>query len=335
MPQVSIIVPCYNEEKTIELLLSAIYRQTWPKSALEVVIVDGLSTDATRQAIARFQQTHPDLAIHLIDNARRIIPAALNCAIAAAQGEYIVRLDAHSEPEADYVERSLADLQSGAGEMVGGVWQIRPSGSGWLARSIAIAAAHPFGVGDALYRYTTRPAWVDTVPFGAFRRSLVDRIGFYDETLLTNEDYEFNTRIRQSGGRIWLNPAIRSTYYARPDLNALARQYWRYGYWKFQMLRRYPDTLRWRQALPPVFVLSLVFWGILALFWNVALWMGLVEIGLYAAILILGSVLPAWRQKDVRLLVGIPLAITTMHCAWGAGLIGSMVKSLLRVRVSA
>lgn len=329
MPQVSVIVPCYNEEKTIELLLSAIYRQTWPKAAMEVVIVDGLSTDATRQAIARFQQTHPDLSIHLIDNARRIIPAALNCAIAAAQGEYIVRLDAHSEPEADYVERSLADLQSGAGEMVGGVWQIRPSGPGWLARSIAAAAAHPFGVGDALYRYTTRPALVDTVPFGAFRRSLVDRIGFYDETLLTNEDYEFNTRIRQSGGRVWLNPAIRSAYYARPDLKALARQYWRYGYWKFQMLRRYPATLRWRQALPPVFVLSIAFWIILALFWNMAAWIGLAEIGLYLLILMLGAIPPARRQKDIRLVVGIPLAIAAMHFAWGAGLIGSMVKSFL------
>ena len=99
---------------------------------------------------------------------------------------------------------------------------------------------------------------MDTVPFGAFRRSLIDKIGLFDETLLTNEDYEFNTRIRQSGGRVWLDPEIVTVYYARSTLRDLARQYWRYGYWKFRMLRRYPDTLRWRQALPPLFVASLI-----------------------------------------------------------------------------
>ncbi len=328
MPGVSIIVPCFNEEKTIDLLLESVYRQTWPKSELEVIIADGLSTDRTRQKIAGFQAAHPDLVVRLVDNPRRIIPAALNCALAAAGGEVIVRLDAHSEPAPDYVARCLADINAGRGEMVGGIWKIQPGGPGWLASSIATAAALPLGVGDALYRYANQAALVDTVPFGSFRRDLLDKVGRFDETLLTNEDYEFNTRVRQSGGRIWLDPAIQSAYYARPDLAALARQYWRYGYWKYRMLKRYPRTLRWRQALPPLFVLSLLGLSIVAIFLSLPRQLLLIELLVYLAVLLIAAFLPARRQHDVRLLVGIPLAIATMHIAWGAGFLGSVVESL-------
>jgi succinoglycan biosynthesis protein ExoA len=327
MLTVSVIVPCYNEEKTIFQLLLAIYQQTWPKSDMEVIIADGISKDRTREKIAEFQAGHPDLAVQIVDNDRRNIPAALNSALAAARGEFIVRLDGHSEPAQDYIERCLSDLKAGCGEMVGGIWLIRPGGPDWMAKSIAAASSHPFGVGDALYRYATQPVWVDTVPFGAFRRQLIERIGPYDETLLTNEDYEFNTRIRQSGGKIWLDPAIQSAYYARSTLQALSRQYWRYGFWKYKMLQRYPKTLRWRQALPPVFTFSLILLVLLALFWQLARFLLLFEIVLYLAVLVGGAIPNARQQREPRLLFGIPAAIAVMHLSWGSGFIGSVIKS--------
>lgn len=327
MALVSVIIPCFNEEKTIELLLEAVYEQTFSHRDVEVIIADGLSTDRTRQEIAGFHTAHPDMPIQLVDNPRRNIPAALNSALLAATGEYVVRLDAHSEPAPDYIENCLADLRDGKGEVVGGVWTIRPGGSGWSARSIAAAASHPVGVGDALYRYTTQAGWVDTVPFGSFRRELVQQIGPFDETLLTNEDYEFNTRVRQNGGRVWLNPAIRCVYFARSSLSALIGQYWRYGFWKFQMLRRYPGSLRWRQALPPVFVLSLLFWALVGFFWPAAWILLALELAVYAGILVFSSISIARRLQDWLLLLGIPAAIASMHLAWGAGFLGSMVKS--------
>jgi len=219
-----VIVPCYNERGTIRLLLAALAAQTYPRSAMEVVIADGRSTDGTRDEITRFQQEHPELAIQIVDNSQRHIPAGLNRALEAAQGEIIVRLDAHSVPHEAYLARCVDALQAGRGDNVGGVWQIQPRGAGWIPRSIALAAAHPLGVGDAHYRFTERAQAVDTVPFGAFYRGLIDAIGPFDETLLTNEDYEFNVRIRQSGRRVWLDPQIRSTYFARGSLGALARQ---------------------------------------------------------------------------------------------------------------
>ncbi len=327
MLSVSVIVPCYNEEKTIHLLLSSIYTQTWPVSDLEVIIADGLSTDGTRQKIEEFQISHPDLTIHVVENPRRNIPAALNSALKLSKGEYIVRLDAHSRPDEHYIERCLTDLRDRHVEMVGGIWKIHPGGEGWIARSIASAAAHPLGVGDALYRYATRASEVDTVPFGAYRRDLLENIGWYDETLLTNEDYEFNTRIRQAGGRIWLNPEIHSVYYARASIGALAKQYWRYGYWKYQMLRRYPQTVRWRQAIPPLFVVSIVVLFLFALVWQLARVLLLFEVGLYLLVLMVGAIQQARQFRDIRLLIGMPLAIATMHIAWGAGFLGSMVKS--------
>jgi succinoglycan biosynthesis protein ExoA len=326
MPKISVIVPCYNEEKTIGLLLDAIYCQEFARAELEVIISDGMSSDRTRVCVADFQSAHPDLQVRIVDNPRRNIPAALNAAIRASRGEIIVRLDAHSVPAADYFKRCMAALEEGKGENVGGIWQIRPGGEGWLARSIAAAAAHPLGVGDALYRYASQPGLVDTVPFGAYRRALIDKIGPYDETLLTNEDYEFNTRIRLSGGKIWLDPAIHSVYFARPDLAALVRQYFRYGYWKYRMLRRYPGTLRWRQALPPAFVLSLAALLILALIWSPGWSLFVLELGLYALILILAGVRLALQRRDFGLAEGVPLAIAAMHFSWGGGFLASVVQ---------
>ncbi len=329
-PTVSVIVPCYNEARTIRLLLQALYEQTYPRERIEVVIADGMSTDGTRREIAAFSETHPDLPIRLVDNPQRHIPAALNRALEAARGEIIVRMDAHALPHRDYLARCVADLQAERGDNVGGVWEILPGADTHISRAIALAAAHPLGVGDARYRHAERASAVDTVPFGAFYRSLVERIGPFDERLLTNEDYEFNARIRQSGGTVWLDPAIRARYYARPTLRALARQYWRYGFWKWRMLRRYPATLRWRQGLPPLFVLLLLFLPLLSIWLPAMRLLWLIQVGTYLLALAFVALWTAWRQRSLLIGLSTALAIGVMHLSWGSAFLWSMVQSLLR-----
>jgi len=320
MPKyVSVIIPCYNERSTIHLLLDRFVNTKHPHRAMEVVIADGGSTDGTPDAINAWHAEHLDLTIKLVENPDRIIPAALNTAIKASLGEIIIRLDAHSKPHGEYIERVVRALTENRGQNVGGVWDIRPSSEHWIARSIAAAAAHPIGVGDARYRYSDRAGAVDTVPFGAFHRHLLDQIGLFDETLLTNEDYEFNTRIRQIGGTIWLDPKIRSVYYARRSLKDLARQYWRYGYWKWQMLRRYPKTLRWRQALPPLFVASMIAMTLIAPFIPWMRWVLSAVMGVYALLLFLVGLQLAIQHKSISFLLGVPLSITSMHFSWGTG----------------
>lgn len=330
MPRVSIIVPCFNEEATIELLLTAIQNQSISIQDMEVIIGDGMSTDRTRQQIQAFQERHPQMQIKVVDNVRRIIPAGLNRALEAAQGDYIVRLDGHSQPAPDYVARCLEALENGRGDNVGGLWQIQPRSQSWVARAVAAAAAHPLAVGDARYRIGGQAQAVDTVPFGAFHRSLVKRIGMYDESLLSNEDYEFNSRIRKSGGVVWFDPAIRSTYFAPRNFAALARQYARYGFWKVRMLQRYPETLRWRQALPPLFVLALVVASALSIGLPEArLWLVL-QLTVYIAALILAGLQAAVKKRDPALWVGLPLAVATMHLSWGGAFLWSSLRLILR-----
>ena len=326
-PLVSVIIPCRNEENTIHLVLDALHQQSFPLEKMEIVIADGLSTDNTRSEIQAYADSHPLLKLHLLDNPRKNIPSGLNIAINAAVGEIIVRMDAHSLPEPDYIARMVAAIQSNIAENVGGVWDIAAGNKSWVARSIAAAASNPLSVGDALYRYTNRAGYVDTVPYGCYRRSLFDEIGLFDETLLANEDYEINARIRQSGGRIWLDPAIRCTYFARPTLKALAKQYWGYGYWKAQMLKRYPKTLRWRQALPPLFVLGLVFLAIAGFFWRPA-WIALAAIlAVYLLVQLIPAVAIARKKNDISLSFGIVLATLTMHLSWGSAFIVGLFNS--------
>jgi succinoglycan biosynthesis protein ExoA len=325
-PSVSIIVPCYNEQATIRMLLEAILVQTYPHSKMEVVIVDGLSQDNTQAVIADFQREKPGLSLVVLSNPRRTIPSSLNLAIASARGEIIIRLDAHSVPIPEYVEYCVRALRQGKGNCVGGIWMIRPGGDGWIARSIAAAAAHPLGVGDAMYRLESNAGAVDTVPFGSFRRDLIEKIGGFDEELLTNEDYEFNARVRRNGGVVWLDPQIRSIYISRGSLAELAKQYWRYGFWKFRMLSRFPGTLRWRQALPPLFVLSLIclsFFSILGKGYGILLF---AEILIYLIVLLVAGVALAVRQRRLYIVPGLLFAILTMHLAWGSGFLWSLVS---------
>jgi len=332
-PAVSIIVPCYNEARTIGQLLQAIRAQTYPFDRLEVVIADGGSTDGTAAIIRGFSGDHPELKIRVVDNPRRVIPAALNAAIDQASGEIIIRLDAHSKPAPDYVARCLAALETTQAANVGGVWEIRPPADDWIARGIAAAAAHPIGAGDARYRVHGQAGPVETVPFGAFRKEWLERVGRFNEDLLSNEDYEYNWRIRRLGGTIWFDPTIRSVYYARRTLRELARQYARYGFWKARMLIRAPDSLRWRQAVPPLFVLSSVGLLVAAPFAEPAGMALGVEWGAYMLLLLLAGLGTAVRGRDPARFFSFPLAAGTMHLSWGAAFWIGLATGLAGVRI--
>jgi len=335
MNTVSIIIPCYNEEKTIAKLLSGLYMQTYPVNMMEIIIADGLSTDQTRNEINKFSDDHPNTSIIVIDNPVKTIPTGLNLAISAAKGEFIIRLDAHSIPANDYIEKCVRALENNFGNNVGGVWLIQPGNDGWIAGSIAAAASSRIGVGNANYRLNSPSGEVDTVPFGAFRKSLLLDMGGFDETLLTNEDYELNTRIRKRGGKIWLDNSIRSTYFSRSSYGKLAEQYWRYGFWKAQMLKRYPETIKLRQALPPLFVIGLFTLLLISLFSSMYVFLLLAVLFSYLLILLISAWFVAVKNHRPAFIIGIPIAIMIMHFCWGSGLIfGLLAKPSKRMTSS-
>jgi len=325
---ISVIIPCYNEEGTIGQVLEALLAQDVAPDTFEVIIADGMSTDATRERIAVFKRDHSELLLRLVENPERTIPSGLNRAIEASRGDPIIRLDAHSIPYPDYLRRCVEVLEDTGASNVGGVWEIKPVESNWIAQSIAAAASHPFGAGDARYRIGGRAGAVETVPFGAFRKEWIDRVGSFNEKLLTNEDYEYNTRLREAGGLIWFDPTIRSVYYSRSTLSELARQYWRYGYWKARMLAAFPSSIRWRQTLPPLFILSTLGLGLVGIIWGPSRVLLGVQCAIYVALLISAGFIGSIQRKSPAMIAGLPLALMTMHFSWGAGFLASGVKSL-------
>jgi len=329
-PSISIVIPCRNEARHIGGLLDAIRQQD--TAILEVVIVDN-STDDTRSVITRYRTDHPGLPVRVVPyDGPASIPAAVNLGVRHATGDVIVRLDGHSMPDRRYVGLAVAALELEGAGVVGGVWEIAPGAPTAVAHAIASAAAHPVGAGDAAYRIAHAGAErqdVDTVPFGCYRKTLWTELGGLNEELLSNEDYEFNYRTRASGRRVILDPGIRSTYYARASLGGLTQQYFRYGWWKAQMLRSHPESLRWRQAVPAAFVAGLsalaACVAALAVFAPASLLLPLAGLALvailalYVAALVAASLQICARRRAWRMLPFLPVAFATIHFAWGSG----------------
>ncbi len=329
-PTVSVVVPCLNEAATIERLLDGIAAQTEPP--LEVIVVDGGSTDGTLGAIQVFERRHPALGVRIISAPGASIPAALNTGIRAAQGDIIVRLDAHACPHPEYLGRLVRALEATGVGVAGGRWAIEPGGPSAIARATALAVQHPLGAGDAAYRRGETavgsdlgPVDVDTVPFGCFAKRTWAELGGFAEALATNEDYEFNYRVRRSGRRVVLDPGAVCVYTARATLRALARQYFRYGWWKVAMLERHPRSLKLRQAIPLAFGLTFAGLGLLSLLMGGLFLAGLVAVAaVYASVVVATAAAIAWRQGDGKLFLALLVVFPTIHFAWAAGALANL-----------
>jgi len=328
LPFVSVVIPCFNEERFIGKVLENLAGQYAPARS-EIIIVDGRSTDRTREAVAEFMRAYPNLRVRLVDNPARNIPAGVNLGINHARGDVIVRMDAHSIPSPNYVRHCVEQL-AGAVEIavVGMPWRIQPGAATATARAIALAVAHPFGIGDAKYRLPDRAAtqFVDTVPFGVFRKSLWAEVGGFNEKLLANEDYDFHYRIRQRGGRILLDTSGHSLYFARPTIKLLAQQYFRYGTWKAQMVKLHPRSLRWRHLVAPAFVACVVMLAGLGLRWPAA-WLALLLVVVpYTLLALLCAYQLSHRAREMRLMPIISLIFPVIHLTWGSSFLVGLLR---------
>lgn len=334
-PFVSVVIPCYNEERFIGAVLERLAAQ-YDATRCEIIVVDGGSTDNTRVVVAACAARLPDLSVRLVDNPARHIPGALNLGIAAARGEIIARMDAHAVPSANYLRRAIELLGDDDDMVVGMPCRISAATATATARAIALVVAHPFGIGDAQYRiaHTGAPRDVDTVPFGVFRKTLWQQLGGFDETLLANEDYDFNYRVRRQGGRVLLDTAAHTTYFARATFGALGQQYFRYGRWKAQMLRLHPRSMRWRHAVAPLFVAALGSLLLLGLFWRPATWLLLLALGAYLVPALAFAVALARRAGDYKLCAPVAAAFLLVHCTWGSGFWRGLFAGSKRAPVS-
>lgn len=328
--QVSVVIPCYNEERFIGKALHNLSDQ-YDHERFEIVIVDGMSEDQTREAIAEFCRTRPEIDVMLIDNPARSISTALNLGIDAARGDIIARLDAHAFASPGYIRRCVEVLRQSDGVM-GLPCLVRPGADTTMAKAIALAVSHPFGIGDAKYRLGQGESGqqaVDTVAFACFKKELWREVGGFSEELLTNEDYDFNYRVRLAGKPVVLDcdHSEHSDYFARTTLKELFDQYSRYGSWKAKMIRRHPRSIKWRHMVAPVFVASLPILFAAGFWLRPAWWLLGIEVAAY--LLLAFSVAARLARKSdegLSLVLMLPLVFCTIHLTWGSSFLLGLVR---------
>jgi len=263
---ISIILPIRNEASSIERTISSILNQNNINQGFEILIADGMSNDGTRKIIQSFSEKN--YSINLIDNPEQIVANGFNRALSIARGNYIIRVDGHSEINQDFITNCMKQFEYSDAECVGG--PTNHVGSGIIGNAITIAQSSKFGVGGAAFRECVHQGRdVDTLAFGAYKRKVFEKIGGYDEELVRNQDDEFNFRLIQSGGRIWLDPSIKSTYYPRDSLSKLFKQYFQYGFYKIRVVQKRRSFASWRHIVPGIFVFSLLLsFNFYLLSWN-------------------------------------------------------------------
>ena len=326
--RVSIIVPCRNERRYITECLESIRLNDYAADSVEVLVVDGSSNDGTRELIERYVRQWP--TVRCLDNPAATAPAALNIGIRSARGEIIMRMDAHCHYPRDYISTLVRWLNESGADNVGGVCRTLPGSDSPMASAIAIALSHPFGVGNSRFRIgTTIPRWVDTVPFGCYRRNVFERIGLFDEELVRNQDDEFNQRLLKNGGRILLVADVSIDYYARDSIAKVARMYYQYGYFKPLVARKLGRVGTLRQVIPAAFVLSLAVSLLLGIWLQPArlFFAGIIGVYLIAALVAIFASVPKNGLLTSALLLFV---FPVLHLSYGWGSLRGMARFLFR-----
>ncbi len=315
-------MPVRNEARWIARSVGAVLEQDYPFGRLEIVIADGMSDDNTIDILLNMRHTHP---IRVVSNPQRTQAAGLNRAIAASQGDIIVRVDGHTVIARDYVRRCVTLLRETGAANVGG--PIHPAaGDTPISRAIAAASKSRFAIPSA-FRVSDAPQWVDTVYLGAWRREEFNRVGGFDERFAVNEDYEFNYRLRKAGGRIFYSPALCSEYQGPQTLAALAHQQFRYGSGKPRTLLKYPGSLQVRHLAAPLLVAWSLMGALISRYVDALTAAWLIGIMAYGAANLLCSFQLARRSR-----IGMqwfPAIFLTIHVAWGSGFWCGCIKLLL------
>lgn len=320
---VTIIMPIRNEGAFIDKSLGAVIAQDVPRARLQILVADGRSTDDTRSRVEELARCHPDLCLEIVDNAGGIVPTGMNAALRRATGEVVVRVDGHTIIQPDYVRRCLEALERSGADCVGG--RMDAVADAALGRAVALATSSPFGVGGARFHYSPREEEVDTVYMGAWPRELFERLGGFDEEMVRNQDDELSYRIRERGGKIVLDPSIRSRYYPRTTLRTLWRQYFQYGYWKVRVMQKHPLQMKVRHFAPPALVATLLVTGLASPVASSARMAFGAVAGLYLAANLVAS---AWtaRRADIGSAPWLPVVFGALHVAYGAGFLTGLLR---------
>lgn len=316
VPGISVFMPILNEEKHLAEAVEAILAQEYD-GPVEVVLAIGPCTDKTwdvaRDLAAR------DERIVLVENPSGRTPDALNAALAATSYDILVRVDGHGILSPGYFKTVAATLAETSAANVGGIMDAE--GTTDFEKAVECAMKSKIGVGGVKFKQGGTPGAVETVYLGNFAREWVEKVGGYDPRYTRAQDWEMNFRIRKAGGTIWFTPDLRVTYRPRPNLKALAKQYYEYGTWRRVVAREHAGSINLRYLAPPTAVLGVIGGTALGVKWRPAL---AAPLG-YAALVTAGGIQAARGQK-LSVIARMPLVLATMHMSWGWGFLTSTVR---------
>ena len=334
-PFLSVVIPCWNEARFVAAFLDSVLANDYPADRTEILLVDGMSDDGTREIVQEYAAREPRL--RMVDNPGHRKPVALNRGILQARGDIIIRLDVHAVYENDYLRRCVQGLLAHpAADNVGGTRRAQPRDDKLMSRAVSLANTHPLAAGNARYRVgasTSGPRWVDTVFGGCYRREVFDRIGLFDERLTRTQDLEFNQRLRAAGGKILLIPDIVCTYYPRGDFHEFVSWTFQSGYWPFRASRMIGRWIgSWRNFVPLSFVAGLAGGAALAPRSTLVRRVTGAVVGTYGGLVLIASARVASRQRDPRLMLAMPIVFVATHVVYGAGSIVGIVDPAGRRR---
>ena len=310
---VAVVLPGRDEASTLAHAVRSVLDQDVPAS-LEVYVAVGPSVDDTRAVADALAASDPRVTV--LDNPAGVTPAGLNQAIRATSAPIVVRVDGHADLPAGYVARAVATLERTGAVTVGGIQD--PRGTTAFEVAVGRAMASRFGAGDARFHYGGPEGPVDTVYLGVFRREAIEAVGLFDESLVRNQDYELNYRLRRAGGTVWFDPELRVGYRPRGSVRALARQFGQYGRWKRVVLGMHPRSLRWRHLVAPATTAAVAVGLLAGAWWPPAL----IAPAVYAAAVMISSIVVGRQPATV---VRLTVVYPTMHLSWGLGFLWGLL----------
>lgn len=329
-PFVTILIPCYNEEGFIAKTLDAMLGQTFPLPQMEIFVIDGESTDRSREIISSYAAKHSQ--IKLLHNPGRTAPKALNMGIEKASGEIIIRVDAHCIYPAHYIATLVETLQELNADNVGGSWKTLPANDSIQARAVAVATSHKFGVGGSQYRSGTKKTiQVETVPYGCYPKRVFEKIGKFDEDLVRNQDDEFNARLIQNGGKIYLIGGLEIGYFARETISKAAHMFYQYGLFKPLVNKKLKNPATLRQFAPPLFVLAwfaVILWWVFTDFTFALPLIALMVVYFVPAFYI--GLTQAVKNNTFSFIFLLPYVFFVFHMAYGIGYLQGIYEFLIR-----
>ena len=327
MPLISIIIPCRNEEQHIGKCLDSLISHNYPKESLEILVVDGISEDKTRDIIKDYIEKYH--FIRLLDNPEKVTPRAMNIGIRESRGEVVLMVNSHSVLDKDFLKWNIHHLtEIKEADAVGGTLKTI-SDDNIFSKAIEFVSDSVFGSGGKRYRQRTEPGFVqDTLPYCAYRREVFDKFGIIDETLFRTQDGEFNLRILKGGGKIYFSPKIKSYLYGRSSLARFSRQQFQYGYFKVKIAKK----LGWgsipRQVVPGLFVFSLILSVILSFLYKSFLFLFVLIIGSYFLANIIFSLQISFK-KGMKYFLPCFLTFFVMHFSYGLGFLKGIIDFLI------